>query len=125
MNKRVKITGTSILAFLCLASFAACKKGKTVEDVKITLNESAIEMNVGETYELKASVSPADVEDKKIVWSSTDDAIVFVEDGKATAKAEGETTVKAVTNGKEASCKVTVNDKKANGDSEESLIPEN
>lgn len=125
MNKRVKVIGTSLLSFLCLVSLAACKKDKVTEDVKITLNESAIEMVVGETYELKASVSPADVVDKKIVWTSTDDGIASVKDGTVTAKAEGEATIKAETNGREASCKVTVTDKKPDGDSGENPAPEN
>ena len=59
----------------------------------ISLNESTINMEVGESETLEATVLPENATDKSVTWTSEDPTIATVEDGVVTAVAEGHTTI--------------------------------
>lgn len=87
--------------------------GTKVENVlveSITLNRTELNMTVGSEYELVAEVNPSDASNKTVIWSSDDENVVKVENGKVTAIAEGTATITAVTQegGHTATCRVTV-----------------
>ena len=76
----------------------------------VKLNRSALSLEVGETGKLSATVRPDSAADKSIIWSSnkTDVASVSL-NGTVTAKKAGTAVITATaTNGKSASCTVTV-----------------
>lgn len=78
----------------------------------ISISSSSIELNKGETQQLTATVTPPDATNKKVVWSSTDDAIAEVsQDGTVTAAGGGTTVVTATTEdgSYSAKCSVVVN----------------
>ncbi len=77
----------------------------------VTLNSSDISLDVGGTYQLFATVSPSDANDKTVFWSTSDSTVATVDStGKITAKSSGSATITATTsNGKKASCTVNVN----------------
>lgn len=111
MKKFRAIFCGSLLASLSLFALAACgkeNKANTGDEVQIQINETKIEMNVGETYDLKVTVSPADPEEKAVEWSSSDTSVGTVEMGRVTAKAEGRTIITATSSGKCDTCEVTV-----------------
>ncbi|MDE6297975.1 MAG: Ig-like domain-containing protein, partial [Muribaculaceae bacterium] len=80
-----------------------------VDPTGITM-QSAIEMNVESTYTLQAILSPSNVTETDIIWSSSNPAIVSVNNsGTITAKETGTAKITATTtNGLTASCAVTV-----------------
>ena len=86
----------------------------TVNDVAvtgITLNKEAIQLKVGKTTKLTATVEPDNATDKTVVWSSDDETVATVsEDGTVTAVAEGTATITAGTpdGAQTATCTVTV-----------------
>ncbi len=83
--------------------------GKEVEGV--TLNKTSLTIKEkGRTARLKATVTPADAQNRTLTWSSSNEAVATVSsDGIVTAIADGEAVIKVTTaNGKEASCTVTV-----------------
>ena len=82
-----------------------------VENVK--LNKGKCSVKVGKTVKLKASVYPDNASDKYVDWVSDDDDIAIVNsEGLVTGKAAGVTNIIArASNGKEASCTVTVKKK--------------
>lgn len=88
------------------------KTPETIVVTGITLDKTALEITVGETATLTASVTPDNATDKSITWSSTDETIATVdENGKVTAVAAG--TVKITATAKDGSgvkgeCEVTV-----------------
>ena len=94
----------------------------------ITLSASDVELNVNETYELTATVTPDDAFVKTISWSSSDNAIAVVdENGVVTAVAAGTATITATANdgsAVSASCNVTVIEEQG-GDDEEVVVYEN
>lgn len=84
----------------------AQKNLKTVS--KVTLDNQAITIKVGETSTLKASVT-TDEEDESITWSSSKESVATVKDGVVTAVAEGDAVITAaLKDGAKAECKVTV-----------------
>lgn len=85
------------------------KKITLPESVVINSNDT-IELNIGASTTLTATVTPENATDKTIVWSSSDRSIASVDrNGKVTANKTGETTIIATTsNGKTASVTVRV-----------------
>ena len=63
----------------------------------VTLDKPSLELEIGESDTLTATVAPDDATNKAVSWSSANDAIATVEDGVVTAVAAGETTVTVTT----------------------------
>ena len=80
------------------------------EIAKVKLNKTKANLGVGKTIKLKATITPSDVENEKLTWSSSNDKIAKVDkNGKVTGVKAGTATITVKTaNGKKASCKVTV-----------------
>ena len=77
----------------------------------ISLSESEISLFAGETIKLTATVNPTDATNRKLAWTSTDEAVATVEDGTVTARGNGSALIVATsTDGSsiEAICHVTV-----------------
>ena len=93
---------------------ATCKvtvKAATVAVTGVTLNKTALTLNIGANETLTATVAPADATNKKVTWKSSDAAVATVDaNGKVTAVKAGEATITVTTEdgGKTATCKVTV-----------------
>ena len=79
----------------------------------VTLDKTNLQLKVGETATLKATVVPSDASDKKVSWRSSDTKVVIVDsDGKVTAVGKGTAKITVITEdgGKTATCDVTVTD---------------
>lgn len=75
----------------------------------ITLNKNRLDLIIGETETLTATITPADADPKEpITWTTSDETIATVDGGKVTAVKEGEATVTASSDGKSATCIVKV-----------------
>ena len=91
-------------------------KSSYVKVIDISLDIHSLTMNLGDTYQLNASVLPSNATDKKITWSSDNTNIATVSNsGLVKATGKGETYVNCKTNdgGYETFCKITVNDKES------------
>lgn len=85
---------------------ATCSIEVKQDAVTVSLDKSELSLKVGESSTLTAKTSRGSVK-----WSSDNDKIAKVSDGKVTAVAEGSTTIKAVSKedgNVSATCKVTV-----------------
>lgn len=75
----------------------------------VNISKTSITLAPGASAALTASVLPANASNKTITWKSSNTKIVTVNNGKITAAAVGTATVyAAASNGKSASCAVTV-----------------
>lgn len=76
----------------------------------ITLDKTNVSLNVGGTVTLKATITPADASEQKMLWKSTNEKVATVKDGVVTAKGKGEAkiTVETVDGGYMTYCTVTV-----------------
>lgn len=92
---------------------ASGKKGEckikviVVEVESVTVTPATLKLMEGETGELEAEVLPANAE-YELEWTSSDESVVTVEDGKVTAIAAGTATVSAIAGDKTGTCTVTV-----------------
>ena len=83
--------------------------GSDVFATGVKLNTTRTWLGRGESYQLNATVSPSNATNKKITWTSSNNNIATVSNGKVTAKKDGTVTITAKTsNGKTATCKITV-----------------
>lgn len=81
------------------------------EPTGISLDRDTVNLVVGSSIVLKATVRPEKYKDSPILWESSDGSIALVEDGIVTAYEAGSATITASTvNGYTASCEVFVTD---------------
>ena len=75
----------------------------------VKLDKTSLTIPEGCSHIIKATVLPENATNKNVTWTSSDKSVATVSGGKITAKSAGSCTVTAKTsNGKTASCTVTV-----------------
>ena len=77
----------------------------------LTLDNTKLTMNVGETAVITATVTPANADDTSVSWTSSNEAVATVENGTVTGVKNGTVTITAVSNydaSIAATCEVTV-----------------
>lgn len=118
------ITVTAILTVGCEP------ESPKVEVTGVSLSKTALEMEIGDSQSLTATIAPDDASDKKLAWTSDEETVAKVDQsGKVTAVSAGTANIIVIcSNGKSASCKVTVKAKNVSvesislDDSELSLV---
>jgi uncharacterized protein YjdB len=82
------------------------------ELLAITMSETTLQLEKGNTQKLTVTPDPVDFTDYTLTWTSSDATIATVDqEGLVTAIGEGTSTIKATANnGLEATCEVTVTD---------------
>ena len=92
------------------------KAGETYTVVKgtsvnsITLDKSAVSLEVGDSVQLNATIEPADATNADVAWITSDAKVATVVNGVVTAIGKGSATItaKSYDGGASASCQVTV-----------------
>ena len=89
---------------------ATCAVSVTTPVTGVELSDNELTLTEGGTATLTATIAPADADNKKVIWSSTDEAVATVADGIVTAIAQGQATITVTTEdgGLTATCVVTV-----------------
>lgn len=83
-------------------------ENKEVKATEVSVGESALSVNRGESFKLPLVVTPADFTDM-VTWRSTDTNVVSVdENGELYAKTAGTATIKVTVGDVSATCKITV-----------------
>ena len=97
---------------LALAVIFAISCERTPAEVAVSgvsIDQSSVEMTIGEKKQLSATVTPSDATDQSITWSSSKKSVATISNqGLVTAIAEGTTTIKARAGEKTSTCIVTV-----------------
>lgn len=92
---------------------ATCKVtvfAKTVAVTGVTLTETSLQLNKGDSRTLKATVQPDNATDKTVQWTSSNTSVATVDqDGTVTAVGGGSATIKAAAGNQSATCSVSVN----------------
>lgn len=86
---------------------------KEIAVIDVQLNKASLKMVEGESTDLTVAIAPADATNQEVVWSTSDEKVATVKDGKVTAVAEGTAIITvAIKDGdKEDTCEVTVTKK--------------
>ena len=83
----------------------------------ISLDKDELSMFNGETKTLTVNYNPSNTTDNKsVVWTSSDNSVATVKDGKVVAIGKGEATITAKVGTFAATCKVIVSNKVIVGD---------
>ena len=102
----------SILSLLATIAFSLVGCGPEEDPVVavtgVSLNQTSVELEVGGTVSLNATVSPSNATDKTVTWSSSNANVATVSGGIVKAVGEGTATITASAGGKKATCQVTV-----------------
>lgn len=108
-----KAAGTATITATAASGItAACEitvSDEVIEVTAVTLDKTEATIKVGKSLQLTATIEPSGATDQRLEWTSTDSDIAIVTDGRVTGVAPGEViiTVKT-TNGKTATCTITV-----------------
>lgn len=87
----------------------ACRGGKkNVPATSIELSEGELEMVVGDTETVTATVLPENATDKTVTWTTSDEDVATVNNGTITAVGAGEATITATCGSVSAHVEVTV-----------------
>ena len=103
-----KKSGTATITAKSGIYTADCTVDISVDTESVTLDKTSLELAVGETAQLTATVKPDDATDKNVTWASSDESVAKVANGKVTAVKTGKATITANCGGKTAECAVTV-----------------
>lgn len=107
--------GTAVVTVACGTVTASITiTVSPVQPSSIKLNETSIELTVGQTFQLIASISPENATDKTVTWTSSAPEYASVDENGLVIAIKAryrEVTITAKTsNGKKATCKVKVGD---------------
>ena len=99
--------GSAEITVKCGELVDRCKIIVVISAESVGLNLNNLELGIGESVTLKATVEPADYTGE-LVWSSNDPTVATVENGKVTGIAEGNTLITASVGTMAAACEVVV-----------------
>ncbi len=106
-KKLLIVAAAALLGVTGMSTLAACNKNKqpVVVDVTLTLDKASLDLHVGETGNLVATVTP---EGTAVTWESSNEEVATVANGVVTAVAAGQATITAKAGDKTATCEVNV-----------------
>lgn len=89
---------------------ATCRVVVIIPVESLRLNHTACTINIGETLQLEATITPDNASNKNITWESSDESIASIHDGEVKAINGGTAIISAISeeSGMSASCEVTV-----------------
>lgn len=111
MYMRIACLIAALIASMTMGLTAlAADSEKEVKVRRVEINIPAITVRVNQTRQLYEIVTPADADDPSVIWSSSNEDVVYVEqDGTITGVSPGTATIRATaSNGKVGKCEVTV-----------------
>ena len=111
IDGKVTAVGPGYTTIIAKVGNKTAKYGLSVKSPlkSINLNKTTTTLNIGETEDLTVIYNPIDTtDDKSVIWTSSDNSIVTVSNGKIIGISRGEATVTARVGDKIAKCKVEV-----------------
>ena len=112
VNQNGKVTalksGNVIITAKAGEKSATCSVTITTPVESVSLNQTSVDLEVGQTTTLVASINPSDADEKTVEWITSNVAVATVADGVVTAVSAGNAIITAKAGGKSATCSVTV-----------------
>ncbi|MFP3154353.1 Ig-like domain-containing protein [Lachnospiraceae bacterium ZAX-1] len=109
MKKIYSLTLSFLLLFsLVFTSINVEAAAKKVATESVLLNKTEFSLVKGKTFQLTATVAPANAKNKTITWTSSKKAVATVSKGKVKAKKNGTATITATVKGTSLKATATV-----------------
>lgn len=107
--KRIRFT----LFILVTLAVSCIKVSSAISVTDVVLDPKTLTMTEGDCMTLIATISPSNATNRNLRWSSSDEMVTSVADGKVTAHKAGKAVIVVSTEdgGLTANCQVTVNSK--------------
>ena len=83
-------------------------EAKTIKVTSVTVSPKTLDLEVGQTGTLTATVKPDNATNKTVTWTTSNEKVATVANGDVIAVGKGTATITATAGGKTAACKVTV-----------------
>lgn len=83
-------------------------EAKTIKVTSVAVSPTSLNLEVGQTGTLTATVKPDNATNKTVTWTTSNDKVATVVNGVVTAVGKGTATITAAADGKTAACTVTV-----------------
>ena len=83
-------------------------EAKTIKVTSVAVSPKTLNLEVGQTGTLTATVKPDNATNKTVTWTTSNDKVATVVNGVVTAVGKGTATITAAADGKTATCTVTV-----------------
>lgn len=100
--------GETTITATCGDVEATCTiKVVPVDSEDIILNYTAVNVKIGQTLQLSATIYPEDTTDKTVIWTSSDETVAVVNNGLVSVLKEGTATISATNGSQSASCIIT------------------
>ena len=99
------------IAIIAIALIGVTSCNQEIQEVfasRVTLDQTSVNLPVGQTLRLSATVEPDNTTNKTIKWSSSDESVAIVNNGTIIILKVGRTTITATCGEKSASCVVNV-----------------
>ena len=101
--------GTATITATASGRTATCEVTVTPKGVSsITLDKTTASLDAKDVLTLTATIAPDDADDKTITWTSSDESVATVENGKVTAVGKGKAIITATAGSIKATCLITV-----------------
>lgn len=104
----MKVRDILVWAFLLVISCGKTSEENIVQVTSVQLNQTSIEIKVGETFTLIANVKPSDATNKQVVWSCSNPAVASVNGGVVKAISSGLAVITAKAGSISSTCTVSV-----------------
>ena len=103
-------TDNNVTTIPAKSSLKVKKIDNFVEVTAVTLNHTAATIDMGQTLQLQATVTPNDATDPSLTWTSGDETIATVNaDGLVTSHAPGNVNITVQAGEQTATCQLTIN----------------
>ena len=105
--------GSSTITATAGGVSAKCSVTVSVPVTSVSLNKTSLNLMVGDTETLSATIYPSDATNKNVTWKSSNTSVATVQSGKVSAVGVGTAQITVTTNNgsKKATCTVTVSNK--------------
>ena len=116
-NFLARLISQAAVAFALAFAFASCGSGgggnnspAAIAVTGVSLNKTALTLNIGAQETLTATVSPSNAANKAVTWNSSNANVATVNGGVVTGVSAGNATITVATQdgGRTATCSVTV-----------------
>lgn len=113
-GRQISKSGIPGLEYIIPAPYAIDEKTTVISVENITLSKTSATLEIGETLELTATISPNNATQKTITWTSSNPNIATVSNGKITAISAGTVNITATAGDKTATCVLEVKEAEEN-----------